>query len=335
MTQRELDLFGQSEPESEVLIAAFRAKRQASSDSEPTIAAEVSQLRSLVKDAYSRFRLRLADLLTQPEKAAELIEAAGNTLGRSTVQTRIRAVQKLAMINLGEIQGKRWIASFRASLPKRPSRGWHDEGISLPGTPSQPHPHSPTPDPAALETILHLAVRLSQTDAAIAGLACFSGLELDEICGLRWKDVRWTDQRDAAICEVRVQRRGQITTCLILPIGAKPLLSLALASGFQRDAFLFPGRQMDRPLSKGAIRNRLKRLCLHAGWPRLSRTQLCAAFVMWLRGHGYDDHSIRLIIGRRRAATIDRLLRHSTSIAAQLRVDDARQGKTLDSADLF
>ena len=29
---------------------------------------------------------------------------------------------------------------------------------------------------------------LASVDGAIAGLACFSGLELDEICELRWSD---------------------------------------------------------------------------------------------------------------------------------------------------
>ena len=64
------------------------------------------------------------------------------------------------------------------------------------------------------------------------------------------------------------------------------------------------------------MRDRLRHLCEGAGWPGLSRSQLTAAFVLWLREHGFDDHSIRLNLGRRRAATIDRLTRSHESIAA-------------------
>ncbi len=112
-------------------------------------------------------------------------------------------------------------------------------------------------------------------------------------------------------------------------MGARPLLSLALKSGLQRDDHVFPGRADSERLSKSAIRDRLRRMCESAGWPGLSRTQLTAAFVLWLREHGFDDHSIRLNLGRRRAATIDRLTRSHESIAAQLSVDAANEGLAL------
>ena len=320
MTQRALDLFDDDTlpGDTEALIGRFKEAYRKGSKAPSTIAAEVSQLRSAARDAKTHLGIALADLLDRPEGAAELIELAGRACGRSTVLTRSRALQRLAMLQLGEGEGRSWVRVFRNALPKTKSSGWHDSGLSLPGVGSRARPLSPTPDPDALEAILRLATSRSLVDGAIAGLACFSGLGLDEICELRWSDLTWRDDSDATFCEVGVHRRGRRTTCLIVPIGARPLFSLALTSGLQRASYVFPGRKDGGHLSKTAMRDRLRHLCEGAGWPGLSRTQLTAAFVLWLREHGFDDHSIRLNLGRRRAATIDRLTRSHESIAAQL-----------------
>ena len=113
------------------------------------------------------------------------------------------------------------------------------------------------------------------------------------------------------------------------PDGCKTPVQLALTSCLQRGSYVFPGRKEGEHLSKTAMRDRLRHLCEGAGWPGLSRSQLTAAFVLWLREHGLDDHSIRLNLGRRRAATIDRLTRSHESIAAQLSVDVAYKGLEL------
>ena len=331
MTQRVLDLFGDDAPsgDTEALIGRFKESCRGSGKAPSTIAAEVSQLRSVARDAKTHLGIALADLLDRPEGAAELIELAGLACGRSTVLTRSRALQRLALLHLGEGEGRSWVTAFRAALPKTKSNGWHDSGLSLPGTRGRARPRSPTPDAAALEAILQLAAFRSPLDGAIAGLACFSGLELDEICELRWSDLTWRDDSDATFCEVGVHRRGRRTTCLIVPMGARPLFSLALTSGLQRGSYVFPGRKEGEHLSKTAMRDRLRHMCEDAGWPGLSRSQLTAAFVLWLREHGLDDHSIRLNLGRRRAATIDRLTRSHESIAAQLSVDAANRGLEL------
>ena len=328
MTQRVLDLFGDDAlpGDTEALIDRFKEACRRHGKAPSTIAAEVSQLRSVARDAKTHLGMALEELILQPEEAAELIELAGRACGRSTVLTRSRALQRLAMLRLGEGEGRSWVTAFRNALPKTKSSGWHDIGLSLPGTRGRARPRSPTPDTDALEAILRLATSRSVVNGAIAGLACFSGLELDEICELRWSDLTWRDDSDATFCEVWVHRRGRRTPCLIDPMGARPLFSLALTSGLQRGSYVFPGRKDGEHLSKTAMRDRLRHLCEGAGWPGLSRSQLTAAFVLWLRQHGLDDHSIRLNLGRRRAATIDRLTRSHGSIAAQLSVDAANEG---------
>ena len=110
------------------------------------------------------------------------------------------------MLHLDEGEGRSWVRVFRNALPKTKSSGWHDSGLSLPGA------GRPRPSPAAQRrtrlTLSKLSsgcadITLSSVDGAIAGLACFSGLELDEICELRWSDLTWRDDSDATFCEVR------------------------------------------------------------------------------------------------------------------------------------
>ncbi len=228
MTQRALDLFGDDAlpGDTEALIGRFKEAYRKGSKAPSTIAAEVSQLRSAARDAKTHLGMALADLLDRPEEAAELIELAGRACGRSTVLTRSRALQRLAMLHLDEGEGRSWVRVFRNALPKTKSSGWHDSGLSLPGAGSRARPLSPTPDPDALEAILRLATSRSLVDGAIAGLACFSGLELDEICELRWADLTWRDDSDATFCEVGVHRRGRRTTCPDCPDRRKTSVQL-------------------------------------------------------------------------------------------------------------
>ena len=96
MTQRALDLFGSFSlsPETKALIGRFKEARLESGKAASTIAAEVSQLRSLAKDAKTHLGMALADLFDRPDSAAELIELAGRSSGHSTVLTRSRALPK-------------------------------------------------------------------------------------------------------------------------------------------------------------------------------------------------------------------------------------------------
>jgi len=323
MNQRSLDLFvsARASPEDEAFIASFRAARLRQGGAAATVSAEASQLRSLARDATSHLGLSLSDLLAQPKAAARLIEVAGQTLGFSTVLTRSRAVQKLAMQVLGDSDGRTWIQAFRDHLPKQPARGWHDDGLALPGTKTRVRQRAPTPDANAIEEILRTAALRSPVDGAIAGLVCFSGLDLKEMAELRWSEVSWHDRAGVPSCEVSVKRRGHSTTCFVVSDGTKALLRLALASGLRRESYLFPGRSDGDHLSTGAIRARLRATCEAAGWRGLGRVQLTSALVAWLKAREFSDHYIRVAIGRRRAATVDRLLRNHDSIAAQMLID--------------
>lgn len=304
------------------LISDFIAQRRLSGSADSTVKAEASQLRSMGCDARA-LGLSLRELLAHPEEAANLIEAAGASLHRTTVLARIRAYQRLVIQMLGQDRGAAILQRFSVSMPQHESLYWHDSGMSVPGRKSKSTRRAPTPDGGALEAILAAAASKTRMDGAIAAFACFSGLELGAMRKLRWRDIKWQDEEGSTYCEVRLIRRARKTHCFVVPIGAKTILAYAVQTGLERDAYIFPGRSPGEPMSVGALKNRIRDACEVAGWSGLTRSQLTAAFVDWLRVQGLDDHSIRLVLGRRRAATVDRLSRHSKAISAQLQIDAA------------
>lgn len=303
-------------------IDCFRQWRLGEGKTPEAVAAECSQLRSLTRDASDRFDCTLADLRKDPGKAAALIDAAGKRLSVNTLQARVRAFQHFLRMGVSPFFGKQRIAIFMSAFPAKPSKGWHDLGVSMPGQRARRTMPSPTPSPVVLQQIVEAACQRSRLDGAIAVLACFSGLDLKEIANLRWNDLKWVDQGDSPIWRIAVYREGHRTSCLLAGPGAQPMLQYALASNRSRDALVFPGRADGSALSVVAIQNRLQSMYIEAGTYKLSRWQLVSAFAEWLRRNGLSDHAIRIALGRRRAATVDRLLKPYDRLAAQELIDD-------------
>ena len=305
------------------LLAKYATWRSACGASKSTVAAEMSQLRSLDRAAVESFRARtLYDLREKPQEAARVIEASGASLSLATVQTRVRAFERFLMVGVPEGVGRKRIDSFRAALPKGASKGWHDAGLSLPGRRNRTKMPGPTPRPGDIEQILESSVRHSPAAGAVAALTCFSGLDLQAIVGLKWSDLAWRDYGDTPYWEVSCQRRGHLLSCYVVGPGAGAVLRWGLASGLGREACVFPGRTPGSGLSVRAFRDRLHAVCFAAGWPRATRSQLVSALAAWLRERGMDDHSIRLVIGRRRVASVDQLLHRHEQLNAQERIDE-------------
>ncbi len=304
-------------------LAAYRRWRSESSVAVSTVASEVSQLRSLARQAEQGTAYTLRDLRDRPEEAAQLIEQAGMSLAVSTVQTRLRAFQRFLMMAASSDLGKRRVRAFRAALPKKTPRGWHDAGVSVPGTRARRRMPGPTPTIQALEQILEVGTSRSPASGAIAALACFSGLDVKEILQLHWQDLTWRDDGGSPYWELKILRRSHKTPVFVVGAGGQALLRHGLSSGLERDAFVLQGRISGTPLSERAFRNDLRTTCSQAGWPKATRPQLIAAFAAWLRDKGLDDHSIRMSLGRRRAASIDRMLHRHNQLEAQTLIDSA------------
>lgn len=305
-----------------VEIAKFRRWfRDTTGAAKATADSECSQLRSLARASESNFGRTLPSLRHKPGVAALVIEASSDGLHQTTVLTRVRAFEHFLQMGVSRYLGNERVALFRANLPSKQSRGWHDAGVSVPGRKDRKRMPAPTPPPEALATIVERGSAKSDLYGVIAALACFSGLELDEIVALRWHDLSCFDEGVDPFWEARVTRKGKQTRCFVLGPGARPLIRHALRAGRARDSSVLPGRTADGFLSKGAARARLSALCCECGWPGLTRSQLVGAFAEWLRRKGFDDHDIRLTLGRRSVATVDNLLRPYNRLDAQRKVD--------------
>ena len=304
-------------------LAAYRHWRSSPAVAASTLAAEISQLRSLARQSKQRTGYTLRDLRQRPKEAAQLIERASASLGLSTVQTRIRAFQRFLMMGVSPYLGRQRVQAFRAALPKRTPRGWHDAGLSVPGARTRRRMPGPTPTVEGLAQILEAGARRSISSGAIAALACFSGLDVKEMLELRWQDLTWRDDEASPYWETKFRRRGHKTTVFVVGAGAQALLKHGLSSGLERDALVLTGRVPGSRLSERALRNELRASCTLAGWPKVTRPQLISTLAAWLRDKGIDDHSIRLTLGRRRAASIDRMLHRHNQLEAQAYIDGA------------
>ena len=305
-------------------LSVFQTWRRDLGGAASTVASEVSQLRSLARLSEELTSVSLRELRGDPEAAAMLIEKASKGLGMATVLTRIRAFQRFLMMGVSPYLGRQRVRMFQAALPKKAVKGWYDAGVSVPGSRSRRRMPGPTPTADALEHILNAGITRTPISGAIAALACFSGLDVKEMCELKWRDLTWHDDGLTPYWEAKVMRRGHRVTVFVVGPGAQSLLKHGLASGLDRDAFLLRGRASDAGLSERALRDSLRASCVLAGWPKATRPQLVATLAAWLRSMDFDDHSIRLVLGRRRAASIDRMLHQHDQLHAQEALDAAR-----------
>ena len=308
-------------------IRTYERARYGDGAAKSTVAAEVSQLRSMARSSQDSFHMgSLKELCRDPMRAARLIEeSAGAGLSRATVMTRVRAFQRLLMMELDDGQARSAIARFRAGFPNRPARGWHDSGVDFPGNQRQSLVPGPTPGPRDIERIVLAAASVNPGMGAVVAVVCFSALDVEMIVTLKWTDLIWRDSGLTPFWEVVRRNRGHETHYYIVGPGSSLLLRWGLASGLQRDSYVFPGRNQSTPISVRGFRYKLKAACSLAGWPGVTRSQLASALAMWLREQGLDDHSIRLTLGRRRVTSVDRLLRRHLQLEAQRRVDKSME----------
>jgi hypothetical protein len=185
-----------------LLVARFRAARAAQGAATRTIDAEVSQLRMLRRDLIRRGAGNsLAEMVGNPMLAGILLMEPSQPGSKSTMETRLRAIQHLLQLDVSSDEGRRRLAALDAALPAGPSRGWHDAGIRLGGQRGRII-QRPTLDVAALRDILHVAEAESVESGALAGLLCCSALPLASICA----PSRWAEGEPAATSSSSARR---------------------------------------------------------------------------------------------------------------------------------
>lgn len=304
-----------------LLVARFRAARDAQNAATRTIDAEVSQLRTLRRDLIRRGTgTSLTEIVSNPALAGVLLMESSQSCLPPTMETRLRAVQRLLQLDVSHEDGRRRLAALDAALPSGPSRGWHDAGIRVGGQRGRVI-QRPTLDVAALRDILHVAEAESPESGALAGLLCCSALPLASICALRWRDVTWGADRMS--CTVSLgQERGRRDFVII---GPAPGVLIRLHVGTRREdsEFVFPGRKTGTPITTRAAHEKLKGWAARAGLAQVTRHGLASALAESLRAAGVDDPSIQVVMGRRQVRSVDHLLAAHLRLESQRRVQAA------------
>lgn len=262
----------------------------------------------------------LAEMVGNPTLAGILLMEPSQPGSKSTMGTRLRAIQHLLQLDVSSDEGRRRLAALDAALPAGPSRGWHDAGIRLGGQHRRVI-QRPTLDVAALRDILHVAETESVESGALAGLLCCSALPLASICALRWGDVTWGADRMS--CTVSLGRGRARRDFFIIGPAPGALIRLHVGARREGSEFVFPGRKTGAPITTRAAHERLRGWAARAGHAQVTRHGLASALAESLRAAGVDDPSTQLVLGRRQVRSVDRLLAPHLRLESQRRVQAA------------
>jgi hypothetical protein len=130
---------------------------------------------------------------------------AAGAISRSTGRTRLRAIHRFMRIvgpRLGRVP-EADVAALDALLPARPDASWHSAGTLVAGTAGRRRRRGPTLDGADLQRIVdavgNRGVELDVRDRALAAVACFSGLRIEEALALRWRTWRRVTPRTGTL----------------------------------------------------------------------------------------------------------------------------------------
>ncbi len=321
------------DPSSQALLDRYRDLRLINGGHPGTVAREVSQLGSLVRELGATASLpgvfrdapTLAGLLLEP---SALVSA-------STGRCRLIAAQRFARLcgdEVGIADGDRFLIELDRSLPARTRRDWHSVGTLVAATRSRRRPLRPTLDPADLERIVAAVTARSvpreRRDRGLVALHCYTGLRPDELAELRWSQVAVDPESEETTLHLR--RDGRWLSLPIAGPGASALLALRwapLSLTASEVQYVFPRSEKgERPLTTRAAREIVPRACKRAGFPLASAADLRAAFAYWLQAWGLSDHESAAVLGLRQGRSLDRLLARHRSLDAQRRVREMQPG---------
>lgn len=320
---------GALEPQDERLLDSFRRDRLAAGAHPQSVRREISQVRSLLREARTLSpNVSLAALFSDMALLAQALTEPSAPISQHTGRTRLLAAQRFMQI-IGPSLSRTPVADLArldAHLPARRSDGWHTTGALVAGAPGRRRRRGPTLDAADLRRTVDAAGDSSgpyaQRDRALVALLCFSGLRPEEVVRLRWEDLATELSANGRYgLTATVNRRGG-PVALILPApAADPIIDLARAAGGAIESLsgaVFRSRgEPCRPLSYRAARDVLTDACDRAGLPAVDAATLRAACAHWLRSQGLSDHEVAVALGLARARSIDRLLRHHAALDSQ------------------
>ena len=345
MEYQQLPLFGSEQFHSEEaratdldadsleLLEAFRHHRLLVGAHPRSVQREVSQLRSLAREAGDRSPTPLRQLFNDPPSIARALTEPRQSISRATGRARFIAVQRF-MQSIGPRLGRRPstdMASLDSLLPQKRPSGWHSASVDVSGSPRRQGSNRPTLAPSDLQRIVATAgasgrdLRKRLRDRALVALLCFSGLRPEEAVRVHWENLskdfispgRWATS-------VALERRGKEVRLLLVGPAADFVEGLRHLREELNEAcrgFIFTTESPSmRPLSYRAAREVLARACKAAGLPRMTSGELRAGCAYWMRSQGLSDHEVAQVLGLERVRTVDRLLKRHSALDAQKQV---------------
>lgn len=319
--------------ETEQLLKEFRQARCAARAHPKSVRREVSQLRSLARDAELRDEpSTLGALASDMALVARLLLDPPRPIARATGRARLVAVQRFVLFAspLLGLDAAAQLDRLDRLLPATRSSGWHDAGTIVSGAVGRRRRLRPTLEAADLERIVGKVATAesgahTRRDTALVAMSCFSGLRPEEIAALCWDQVsRECSPGGQAEVRILVSRGGGQVRIPVPPIAAHALAGVAASlesnlGHLSGPVFRARGRG-GRALGYRTVRSIVSEACSRAGYPGTEAADLRSAFAASLKAKGLSDHEVAEVLGLARVRSVDRLLRRHRELQAQRRV---------------
>ena len=319
------------DPESTALLERFSAQRLAEGSHPRSVKREISQLRSLAREAgIDGHSLPLSTFIGDLPRVAQVLTEPRTPIAASTGRARFIAIQRFIK-TIGPTLNRdveHDLAQLDALLPAKRAVGWHTTGTLVAGSPGRFRPPQPALNWNELVQLVDAAkgvgpASLGPRNHALVALHCFSGLRSEEVVRLGWEDLQVTPAGPDEPLRLRaaVHRGGRPWSLPIIGPAIDAIILLASTTEREGNTWsgpLFIGRVGDfQSLSYRTSRSILNAACRIAGLPIAGAVDLRAAFAYGLRTQGLSDHEVAAVLGIERVRTIDRLLRRHRALDAQ------------------
>jgi integrase len=251
---------------------------------------------------------------------------------RNTLQVMLSAFLRLIDFTVGDDRRANALKDeILAGLYPRPlqKRSWHILPRTVGGV-TRARGQRPVLSQADIKKIVASAPAASpdheaaRRDAALAALACWSGVKPFELETLRWEQLQWAEpSEDAPWCAmihgiVRRRRRVSIPVADDAAPHLRALFEAASDGESPPSGPIFRSIEPRvRPLKYSTIRRIIRLAVQNAGLPNCDHTTFRRTYAAYLLTRGVSDYGIRDALGLTSMASVEDLLRRHRWAAAQ------------------
>lgn len=309
---------GRLDSKSEAFLKRY-AEHYRGARSDGAIRGEVSQLRSVVREAARQGRgATLLQVLGDVPALAAVLTTPSKRPSATTALIRLGALNAALLLRFGEGEGRRRIEELDEVLPRREGTDWYQSGVILAGERKRRRAQSPTIEPDDLRRIVDAAgggKRGSRAlrDRLLVAVQCFSGLDAGELRLLRWSDLRW--ESEAESWSVATSRAGKRMRLAVFGLAASLLIRQRLEVAAGSEYVIANSR--GEPLTERQARRIVLDACTAAGFPHAARSTLLSAAAASLSAVGFRDHELAIALGLSDMRTVNRLLKPHQVLAVQ------------------